>query len=179
MALEHYPMTDEFNSMLSVGNLVRTIKNGVWAYEPALFLCFFLLNYIFNFNVKFCSCLPGVHWNLHGRDGAEDLCSGSILLLSARLEHLWWGYSLFESDGVGAFQCGGSVCPPLVQTGKFWLGNRHRKIHWIGQWGLPHAQYMRNVILNPLTEAEHLNGFTETSAIFVITHAHISKGLRN
>jgi len=25
MALEHYPMTDEFNSMLSVGNLVRTI----------------------------------------------------------------------------------------------------------------------------------------------------------
>lgn len=25
MALEHYPMTDEFNSMLSVGNLVRTV----------------------------------------------------------------------------------------------------------------------------------------------------------
>lgn len=25
MALEHYPMTDEFNTMLSVGNLVRFI----------------------------------------------------------------------------------------------------------------------------------------------------------
>lgn len=25
MALEHYPMTDEFNGMLSVGNLVRVL----------------------------------------------------------------------------------------------------------------------------------------------------------
>lgn len=27
MALEHYPMTEEFNTMLSVGNLVRVFKD--------------------------------------------------------------------------------------------------------------------------------------------------------
>lgn len=182
MALEHYPMTDEFNSMLSVGNLVRTIIVmgsqklclSIWASPISLLLSVCLIS---KFNVKFCSCLPGVHWNLHSRDGAEALCSGSILLLSARLEHLWWNYCLFESDGVGPFQCGGSVCPPLVQTGKFWLcletdigkftGLDSEDCHMHSIWEMP--------FLNQLTEAERLNLFTEMRAIFVITHSHIQK----
>lgn len=31
MALEHYPMTEEFNTMLSVGNLVRAPQSPGWA----------------------------------------------------------------------------------------------------------------------------------------------------
>lgn len=56
MALEHYPMTDEFNSMLSVGNLVRTVviflSNGNENQPDADSVCF-CQHQTFDLNVTF------------------------------------------------------------------------------------------------------------------------------
>lgn len=61
--------------------------------------------------------LPGVHGDLHSRDGVQADSHGSVLLLPAGLEHVWWHHCLSQPHGAGPVQRRGTVCPALLQTG--------------------------------------------------------------
>lgn len=110
MAMEHYPMTKEFDYMLSVGNLVNM--------HPFYFKCLHGSDVIWSAAVKGMSTLTGFHRDIHGRDVLQTYRHGSLLLLSSRLEHFRQHHRHPQSGGTGAGKCAGAVCPQVLPSGK-------------------------------------------------------------
>ena len=109
MAMEHYPMTPEFEYMLLVGNLVNICS---FETSPRNFPFYHRIGS----NVFFLS--SGFHRDLYSGNGLQARCNGSFLLLSSWLEHLRQHHCHAQSRGVGAGECPGALCPQVFPSGE-------------------------------------------------------------
>lgn len=109
MAMEHYPMTPEFDYMLSVGNLVNMclLQIECLCRCPSLWCLFYKRQ-----------PPTGLHWDLHSRDGLQADSHGPLLLLPSGLEYFRQHHRHTESGGVGPRKRPGSVRSQVLPSGE-------------------------------------------------------------
>lgn len=107
MAMEHYPMTPEFDNMLSVGNLVC-----IYYIQSSREMCQDLRPF------EFYLCFLGFHWDLCSWNVFQAYRHGSLLLFPSWMEHFRQHYCNSQPGGVGSGKCPGSISPKVIPFGK-------------------------------------------------------------